>query len=86
MRECDCPEFVIRCAHWDGRKLWLVVPEDEPCCVGEGLVGKYAVVDAGLAFACPVSGAPARHILSHLQYYAGDDLIAAEGAFYAASP
>lgn len=22
-RECDCPDWVLRCAHWDGQVLWL---------------------------------------------------------------
>lgn len=24
LRECDCPEYITRCAHWDGLAIWLV--------------------------------------------------------------
>ena len=87
MRECDCPDWVIRCAHWDGRKLWLVTaaPEGQCCEPGEGVVvKKYAVVDAAETGPCPFTGAPMRHVYASGRYYAGDDLSAAEAAFYAA--
>ena len=82
MRECDCPAWVIRCAHWGGRKLWLVGPQEQCCGAGDDY--DYAVISAETVGPCPVRGTPQAHVNLSARYYVGDDLSAAEDAFYAA--
>ncbi len=72
---CGCPEWVVMCAHWEGRVLWLTsrFPECD-CCVNNyefSVIGPGVVENDGCPYIVNSRDAP--------DYL---DLAAAEAEFY----
>ena len=78
---CDCPPWVIRCAHFEGNTLVLVGPHGTRHDLHSQCT--YAVYDAAFWRVCNWCGDRAAPAFSPVAY-AGSDLIAAHAAFDAA--
>lgn len=99
-RECGCPEWVVRCAHFGGRMAVLASASRTDRCLNPGPTTQFAVgiqADDQPLYPCwcgcgemywnppaSVSSDPTGWGKRRHPDYAGNDLAAAEAAFYEA--
>ena len=83
-RECDCPEWVTRCAHI-AAKILCYSPRPSvmpcPCALRDGVA--FVVYDRSCVGPCPVNGS-LTHVEWERRHYAGNSEAAALAAFHAA--
>lgn len=79
-RECGCPPWVLRCAHWDGAGVVWVGPHGSPH--DRHVMVRYAVYSMSEWHKCQLCGDLMGHGLT--AFYTGNDEAAALEAFHAA--
>lgn len=84
-RECDCPPWVEKCAHWEDRRAVMACGDDLPACCGPWIKYQVSIVEgeplpsSTCRDACPWRGWVGRTDYSVV--YSGFDRDAAEAAF-----